>query len=171
MKTKVFPPLLLAFVALLAWCAPEAKAQFTASSKLGSGATGAIVTNAAGSYSVLAGGQDIFGAGDQFTFHNFSSQGSQFDLRVRVQSLEANARLTRAGLMVRQSLTTNSRMAFVRVTPAGPALNGETGANDVYIVDSPEYGEVLIPVTPETIIKTDIDAGVVIVKLPEGLIP
>jgi 16S rRNA processing protein RimM len=47
----------------------------------------------------------------------------------------------------------------------------ETGANDVYIVDSPEYGEVLIPVTPETIIKTDIEAGVVIVKLPEGLIP
>ena len=47
----------------------------------------------------------------------------------------------------------------------------ETGANDVYIVDSPQYGEVLIPVTPETIIKTDIEAGVVIVKLPEGLIP
>lgn len=47
----------------------------------------------------------------------------------------------------------------------------ETGANDVYIVDSPEYGEVLIPVTSETIIKTDIEAGVVIVKLPEGLIP
>lgn len=47
----------------------------------------------------------------------------------------------------------------------------ETGANDVYIVDSPEYGEVLIPVTPDTIIKTDIEGGVVIVKLPEGLIP
>ncbi len=47
----------------------------------------------------------------------------------------------------------------------------ETGANDVYIVDSPQYGEILIPVTPETIVKTDIDAGVLIVNLPEGLLP
>lgn len=47
----------------------------------------------------------------------------------------------------------------------------ETGANDVYIVDSPQYGEVLIPATPETIVKTDIEAGTVIVKLPEGLLP
>jgi 16S rRNA processing protein RimM len=47
----------------------------------------------------------------------------------------------------------------------------ETGANDVYIVQSPRYGEVLIPVTDETIVKTDIDAGKVIVKLPEGLLP
>ena len=47
----------------------------------------------------------------------------------------------------------------------------ETGANDVYIVESPRYGEVLVPVTDETIIKTDVQAGVVIVKLPEGLLP
>ncbi len=47
----------------------------------------------------------------------------------------------------------------------------ETGANDVYIVDSPQYGEVLIPATPETIIQTDISGGVVIVKLPDGLLP
>lgn len=46
----------------------------------------------------------------------------------------------------------------------------ETGANDVYIVDSPQYGEVLIPVTDETIIKTDVDARIVTVKLPEGLL-
>jgi len=47
----------------------------------------------------------------------------------------------------------------------------ETGANDVYVVDSEKHGEVLIPVTLETIIKTDVEAGVVIVKLPEGLLP
>jgi 16S rRNA processing protein RimM len=47
----------------------------------------------------------------------------------------------------------------------------ETGANDVYIIDSPTYGEVLIPVTAETIIETDIEAGIVIVQLPEGLLP
>jgi 16S rRNA processing protein RimM len=47
----------------------------------------------------------------------------------------------------------------------------ETGANDVYVVQGGAYGEVLIPVTVETIVKTDLDSGVVIVKLPEGLLP
>ncbi len=47
----------------------------------------------------------------------------------------------------------------------------ETGANDVYIVDSPQYGEVLIPATSETIVQTDIQAGLLTVKLPEGLLP
>lgn len=47
----------------------------------------------------------------------------------------------------------------------------ETGANDVYVVDSPQYGEVLIPVTDETLINTDTDANRVIMKLPEGLLP
>jgi 16S rRNA processing protein RimM len=47
----------------------------------------------------------------------------------------------------------------------------ETGANDVYVVNGAAYGEVLIPVTEETIVKTDIDAGKIVVKLPEGLLP
>ena len=47
----------------------------------------------------------------------------------------------------------------------------ETGANDVYIIDSPRYGEILIPVTEETIVKTDISAGILVVNLPEGLLP
>jgi len=47
----------------------------------------------------------------------------------------------------------------------------ETGANDVYVLDSQEYGEVLIPVTDETIVKTDIQAGIVTIKLMEGLLP
>jgi len=47
----------------------------------------------------------------------------------------------------------------------------ETGANDVYVVNSPRYGEVLIPVTDETIVSTDIAAGELIVNLPDGLLP
>lgn len=47
----------------------------------------------------------------------------------------------------------------------------ETGANDVYVVDSEQYGEVLIPVTEHTILETDIDGGRVVVDLPEGLLP
>lgn len=47
----------------------------------------------------------------------------------------------------------------------------ETGANDVYIVDSPDHGQVLIPATEETIIEIDIEGGVLTVNLPEGLLP
>ena len=47
----------------------------------------------------------------------------------------------------------------------------ETGANDVYIVDSPRYGEVLIPATPETIRSTDIATRLMTVRLPNGLLP
>jgi 16S rRNA processing protein RimM len=45
------------------------------------------------------------------------------------------------------------------------------GANDVYVVDSPVYGEVLIPVIPQTILSTDMEARVLTVQLPEGLLP
>lgn len=44
----------------------------------------------------------------------------------------------------------------------------ETGANDVYIVDSPHHGEILIPATEHTI---DAENRRVTVILPEGLLP
>ena len=47
----------------------------------------------------------------------------------------------------------------------------ETGANDVYVVNGDEFGEVLIPVTHETILETNTDSRIVTVNLPEGLIP
>ncbi len=47
----------------------------------------------------------------------------------------------------------------------------ETGANDVYIVASPTYGEILIPDTEQTVLDIDVDAGVVVVELPDGLLP
>lgn len=47
----------------------------------------------------------------------------------------------------------------------------ETGANDVYVVKSPQHGELLIPVIDETIIETNIEDGFIIVRIPEGLIP
>jgi 16S rRNA processing protein RimM len=47
----------------------------------------------------------------------------------------------------------------------------ETGANDVYVVSSRQYGELLIPAHEETIIEIDTDAETVTVKLPDGLLP
>jgi len=47
----------------------------------------------------------------------------------------------------------------------------QTGANDVYIVDGPQYGELLIPAHEETIDELDFEAGTVTMTLPEGLLP
>ena len=47
----------------------------------------------------------------------------------------------------------------------------ETGANDVYVVDSDLYGEVLIPAHKETIVNIDFNAGIITMSLPEGLLP
>ena len=46
----------------------------------------------------------------------------------------------------------------------------ETGANFVYIVDSKEHGEVLIPAIPQCIKSVDIEKGVMIVSLLPGLL-
>jgi 16S rRNA processing protein RimM len=47
----------------------------------------------------------------------------------------------------------------------------QTGANDVYVVDSPEYGDILFPITEETLIKHDIENQIVLVRLIDGLLP
>lgn len=47
----------------------------------------------------------------------------------------------------------------------------ETGANDVYLVQSDAYGEVLIPAHDETILKIDFETETITMALPEGLLP
>ncbi len=44
----------------------------------------------------------------------------------------------------------------------------ETGSNDVYIVRGPS-GEVLIPAIPHVVLDVDVSAGVMLVRLPDGL--
>ena len=46
----------------------------------------------------------------------------------------------------------------------------ETGANDVYLVQSPEYGEILIPAIGEVIQSVDLEQGVMKVTLLPGLL-
>lgn len=61
------------------------------------------------------------------------------------------------------------------VTEDGEALGRitdyiETGANDVYVVTTPEGGEVLLPAIPQVILGMDIERKVMTVHLLEGLI-
>lgn len=46
----------------------------------------------------------------------------------------------------------------------------ETGANDVYIIESPEYGEVLIPAIRQCILEVDIENQKMVIHLMEGLV-
>lgn len=46
----------------------------------------------------------------------------------------------------------------------------ETGANDVYIVESDQHGEVLLPAIKECILEVDIEANKMVVHLMDGLI-
>ena len=47
----------------------------------------------------------------------------------------------------------------------------QTGANDVYIIDSDPHGELLIPAHEETIADIDFEARAITMTLPEGLLP
>ena len=46
----------------------------------------------------------------------------------------------------------------------------ETGANDVYIIDTNEHGEVLIPAIEECVLEVDIEANKMKIHLMNGLI-
>ena len=46
----------------------------------------------------------------------------------------------------------------------------ETGANDVYIIDSSKHGEVLIPAIKQCILDVDIENGKMVIHLMEGLV-
>jgi len=46
----------------------------------------------------------------------------------------------------------------------------ETGANDVYIIDSIKHGEVLVPAIKQCILDVDIENGKMIIHLLEGLV-
>ena len=68
------------------------------------------------------------------------------------------------------------QLVGMRVVAEGAELGAikevlQTGANDVYIVDSDIHGELLIPAHNETIASIDFDSQIVTMTLPEGLLP
>lgn len=47
----------------------------------------------------------------------------------------------------------------------------ETGANDVYIINSPRYGQLLVPAHDQTLVEIDLENEYVIMDLPDGILP
>jgi hypothetical protein len=71
------------------------------------------------SYSIVGGGNELWGPADKGIFGYFSTSGD-FDVKVRVDSLEPVHRYAKTGLMVRESLSATSRMVSLFATPTGP---------------------------------------------------
>lgn len=69
-----------------------------------------------GTYTVNGGGADIWGVADQFHYVYLPVTGD-IDARARVASLEYVDGWTKAGVMIRESLTAGSRHAFAAATP------------------------------------------------------
>jgi hypothetical protein len=97
---------------------------------LGRNHTGSLDSQPVGGFTLIGGGNDAWDNFDECTFAAREVAGD-FDIQVRVESLEANSRWTKAGLMVRESLSESARMVFNRVTPPPvPTSDGDLGAND-----------------------------------------
>ena len=73
-----------------------------------------------GGYDILAGGSGIGSSSDQL-FFNYQLRNGNFDQRVRVESLSLADAWSRAGLMARETLASNSVFAAAFATPASAA--------------------------------------------------
>jgi fibronectin type 3 domain-containing protein len=67
-------------------------------------------------YNLVAGGTDIFGAADSFSF-GYTQVTGDFDYKVRLAGLSNTNAFTKAGLMARESLVAGSKNAFMLATP------------------------------------------------------
>src|SRR4026209_653817 len=109
---------------------PGAQAQFSLAD-LGTNHQGALVSGALpGFFNLTGGGADIWEQWDGGAFA-FQTVSGDFDVQVRGESLQPKSQWSRAGLMIRETLSESSRMCFNRVTP--PAVlcaDGQIGAND-----------------------------------------
>src|SRR5436305_13812290 len=73
---------------------------------------------AGSAYDMTAAGIDIYATSDQFRY-GYRAQTGDFDLRVRIMSLDAADQWSKAGLMARETMTADSREVSVFATPAG----------------------------------------------------
>ena len=77
----------------------------------------AVVSAGDGGYNISASGRDIGGTADQCHL-SFQLRAGDFDIRVRVASLDFSDLWAKAGLMARESLGANSRFVSVLATPS-----------------------------------------------------
>lgn len=79
-----------------------------------------IAIDGPSSWLVRAAGQDIWGVEDSFHYVYFPFTGN-FDFRAQVSGVQLTHEWAKAGLMIRESLDSQSRHAFIGLTPNGVA--------------------------------------------------
>lgn len=92
---------------------------------IGGNKVGTVTWNDIGSYTIDGGGFDCWDQKDEFTFAYQEITGD-FDVQVRVESF-TGYHWSKAGIMVRESLSEFCRRAFLRVTPANGANDTKLG--------------------------------------------
>jgi regulation of enolase protein 1 (concanavalin A-like superfamily) len=85
------------------------------SADIGSPAVTGSARYASGTYSIGAGGRDIWSTSDQFRFVYQQITGD-IDVRARIASLTSVSDWTKAGVMIRETLAPNARNALVLVS-------------------------------------------------------
>lgn len=84
-------------------------------------------TGGAGPITVDGAGADIWNAADAFHYYHGSVSGD-FDVAVRVDSLENTDEFAKAGLMVRESLSADAKNLMVRKTPDATSVQWRPSA-------------------------------------------
>jgi regulation of enolase protein 1 (concanavalin A-like superfamily) len=85
------------------------------SADIGSPAVAGSARYTSGTYTIAAGGQDIWNTSDQFHFVYQQITGD-VDVRARIASLTAVSDWTKAGVMIRETLAANARNALALVS-------------------------------------------------------
>jgi hypothetical protein len=93
---------------------------------VGSPAIAGSVTVTGGGFDITAGGADIWGVKDEFTFVYIEKTGD-FDMAARVESLTDPHQYTKAGLMAREDLTPGSRHIYFQIFPDNKPRNKNNG--------------------------------------------
>ena len=93
---------------------------------VGNPAIAGTVAVTKGGFDITAGGADIWGVKDEFTFVYIEKTGD-FDLAVKVESLTAPHLYTKAGLMAREDLTAGSRHIYFQIFPDNKPRNKNNG--------------------------------------------
>ena len=100
--------------------APNSQAEFIASAyafvSVGNPTPGASQLPAGNGYDISAGGTGISGSNDQCNF-SYQLRGDDFDVKLRLDSLDLADAWSEAGMMAREDLTPFARSASVLATP------------------------------------------------------
>lgn len=93
---------------------------------IGNPSINGIVKLSENGFDITAGGVDIWGVKDEFTFVYLERTGD-FDLISRIANLTSADLYTKAGIMVRENLTPGSRHIYFQVFPDNNPRNNNNG--------------------------------------------